>query len=110
MEGHAGRAAPDHDIAMQQWHPARTVGAFQATPEKDGGDPQGHRHDGFAQVALVAVLVQREPRARLVTVDEADIGRVSPRSLPPRAARVASSTNAGGMAGQGLPVSGSFGS
>ena len=60
------------------------------------------RDDGGGELLLVAVLVQAHPRARVVEVDEAGLGRRRARGdLPPRPRGAR-----GGIAGQGRPVSG----
>src|SRR5690606_40337906 len=63
------RAAPDHHIAVLQWHAPRRVAALPATPEEHGVYAQRHRYDGRTHVLLVLVLVQAHARLGRITVD-----------------------------------------
>src|SRR6187551_1461961 len=68
------RPAPHDGVAMSQWHAQRPIGALASSEEKDRGQTQRNRYDRRVEVALVAILMQREPRTRRVTIDEARIG------------------------------------
>src|SRR5690348_1812189 len=70
----ARRAAPDDDVAMPKrktpW-PFRTP---QPAEEEHCGKTERDRHDRRTEIALVAILMQRESRARIVAIDEARVG------------------------------------
>src|SRR6266700_1051705 len=68
-------SAPDHDVAMVQAKATRLVRAFQPAEQEDRGQPQRDRDDRRSKILLVAVLVQRHPRAGRVAVDQAGIRR-----------------------------------
>ena len=73
MVGEPRFAAPDHHVAALQSHAARPVLARRAAELKDCGQPERDRDDGRGVVLLVAVLVQGEARAGLVTIDQAGV-------------------------------------
>jgi hypothetical protein len=54
--------------------PCGTVAALGAAEQEHRRHPERHRNDGRAVVALIAVLVQRQPGAGQVLVDEAGVG------------------------------------
>ncbi|KAG1190599.1 hypothetical protein G6F35_013904 [Rhizopus arrhizus] len=60
---------------MQQGHAHGLVRAFVAAEQEEGGHAQRDGNDGGAVVAFVLVLMQRQPRPRLVLVDQAGVGR-----------------------------------
>ena len=75
MEAQPISATPYGDITMDEGHPDGAIGPLLAAPEKGRGKPKGHRNDGRAKVAFIAILMQRQTRAGPVLVDEADIRR-----------------------------------
>ena len=76
----SGGPAPDEDVAMSDRHADGLVGTFQTSEEKDSGKPERDGDDWFLEIVLVLVLMQREPCAWLIAIDEAGIwyeGRVT---------------------------------
>src|SRR5437667_2675460 len=67
---HACRSAPDRHVAVLERDASGLVGPLQAAEEKNRRQAQRNRHDGRTEVTLIAVLMQRETRARLVAIDE----------------------------------------
>src|SRR5580704_9633566 len=67
--------APDDDIAVRERHPARLFRATCTAKEKYRGQSERDGHDRRLQVALIAILMQRQTRSGLVAVDETRIGR-----------------------------------
>ncbi len=74
MEAQPVGAAPHHHVAMRERHALDRVAAREPAELEHRRHAQRHRNDRRAMVAFVAVLVQREPRAGLVAVDQAGIG------------------------------------
>ena len=75
MIGEPRRAAEDEGVAMGERHRPGGCGAAVAAEQEDRRQAERDRDDRLAEVALVAVLVKRQPRTRLVEIDQAGIGR-----------------------------------
>src|SRR5207248_6731717 len=58
----ARRSAPDRHVAVLERHADRLVGSLQAAEQKNRRQAERNRHDGRAEVTLVAVLMKRKPR------------------------------------------------
>ncbi len=58
---------------MCQRHAQLSIGSLQATEQEYRRDTQRDRHDRLAQVMLVVILMQAQPRTCLVAVDQAGI-------------------------------------
>ena len=84
------RPAPDRNVTVTQRVFLYRIGALRPAELEGRGQAERSGNDRIGEIALVLVLVQRQPRAGLVPVDQAGIG--------PEA----------GISGQGLPDSGSF--
>src|SRR5260370_461378 len=69
------RTAPHRHIAVPDREFPHAIAAFQPAELEGGRQPQRHGDDWVRVVALVFVLMQRQPGAGLVTVDQACIGR-----------------------------------
>src|SRR5437667_12376469 len=67
-------AAPDHDVAVLERYAAGPVGPFQPAEQKNRRNAERDRDDRRTEVALVLVLMQRQPGAGQVLVDEARVG------------------------------------
>lgn len=65
--------APDHHIAVQQWHFQRLVTALQTAPQKRRGQTQRHRHNRRGQITFIAILMQCHFCAHRIAVDQASI-------------------------------------
>lgn len=75
MPWKASRDGPPQTTTSPWARRTRVGRSARRRPEQeDRGQPQRHRHDGRAQVLLVAVLVQRQARTRQIAVDQAGIG------------------------------------
>src|SRR6266545_4852982 len=74
VEGEPCRATPHDNITALQPHATWPIVTTRAAEEKDRRQPERDRDDRRAEVALVPVLVHREPSAGLVAVDQARIG------------------------------------
>ena len=70
----ARRGAPDDDVAVAKRHAHRPIRALQAAEEKRCRKSERDGHDRRVEVALVAILMQREAGAGNVAVDEACVG------------------------------------
>src|SRR5437016_13672739 len=57
-------AAPHCDVAAIQAHAAQPIAAARAAEQEHRRQPQRYGYDRSAEVALVSVLVEREPRPR----------------------------------------------
>lgn len=71
MVAQPGGSAPDKDIAMRDRHADGLVGPLQSSEEKDGRKPERDGDDGFFEVVLVLILMQREPCTWLIAIYEA---------------------------------------
>ena len=101
------RAAPDGDVAMAKRISGDRIAALQAAELEDGQQPERDRDDRLREIALVPVLMQRQPGTRLVAVDQAGVRReVLIARFRGGLGREAQKKS--GMSGQGLPVSGSL--
>ena len=67
--------APNDDVAVREGHAQRSLVALQSTEQEHRRHAERHRDDRLREVPLVFVLMQRQPRAGLVAIDEAGIGR-----------------------------------
>jgi hypothetical protein len=67
MKCEPGWTAPDHDISVFQPDAPGTVVPAQTAKKKNRKQSERHRHNRRAEIALVAVLVQRKSSAWLVT-------------------------------------------
>src|ERR1700753_4269798 len=65
VKDQARRPTPDHDVSVLQTIAHRLVRALQAAPEEGRREPQGHRNNRRVIILLIAVLMQRQPRAWL---------------------------------------------
>src|SRR5882762_437836 len=54
----ARRSPPDHDIAALEQDAARPSIPLESAKQEHRRQPEGYRHDGSGEVALVAVLVE----------------------------------------------------
>ena len=70
----ASGTAPNRDVTILDWNASGFVGASKTTEEKHRGKAKRNRNDGLREVLFVAILMQRQPRAGLVSVNETDIG------------------------------------
>ena len=61
---------------MLQRHAHGGVGARESAEQEARRQPQRDRHDRRDAVVLVAILVQRQPRARRIAIDQAGIRQV----------------------------------
>src|SRR5438046_3544549 len=66
-------AAPDHDVAVLERYAAGLVGPFQPAEQKNRRNAERDRDDRRTEVALVLVLMQRQPGAGQVLVAEAGV-------------------------------------
>ena len=71
----AARSAEHDDVAMLENDALHLILALLPAEQKGRRHAERHGDDRLAEVALVLILMQREARARLVTIDEARIGR-----------------------------------
>src|SRR5262245_23225682 len=79
--------APDDDVTALEPHAAGAILASRAAEEKDRWQAERDGDDRCGEVALVAILMQRQPRAGLVAVDQARVGleaRIARRVGGPR--------------------------
>src|SRR5262245_11314891 len=67
------RAAPHEDISMLDAEAARRIGPTKRAEQKCCGKAERDRDDGVSVVQLIFVLVEREPRADCVAVDETGV-------------------------------------
>lgn len=74
MEGEAGRAAPDDDIAMVEHDAFEGIGTALSAELKDGGDAEGDRDDGLGKIVFIAVLMRRHFGANGVAINQARVG------------------------------------
>ena len=107
VEPEPRRAAPNGDVTVTQRVFGDRIGPFQAPELEDGRQSERDRDDRFCEVALVPVLMQRQPRARLVAVDQAGVRREVLISAS-AAASAARRRKESGMSGQAFLVSGSL--
>ena len=89
MIGKARRPAPDHDVPMIEANASRPVVAPVTTEQEDRRQPERHRDNWLLSVALVAILMERQPCAGFVAVDQTGVGReiTIPGLFPASAAR-----------------------
>lgn len=73
--------SPHHYIPMAEWNPLGPVRPLQTTEQEHRRQPQGNRNDWLAEVPFILVLVQAQPGARQVVVDQA---RIRDEPLEPR--------------------------
>src|SRR5579859_7616685 len=78
MEDQPRGSTPDDDVAMLQAVARSLISAFQSTPQEDRVQAERDGDDRRVIILFVAVLVQRQPRARFIAIDE-EIGRASCR-------------------------------
>ena len=75
-------STPNKNIAMRYRHTNRLFGSLQAAKQEDGRKPQRYRDDRLVEVVLILILMESEPRSRLVAVDKACVwGEVRVSSL-----------------------------
>src|SRR5215470_9875077 len=87
MKAEPRRSAPNYDVAMAQFDAFRFVGAVLATEQKDRRNAERYRYDRLGEILLVFVLMKREPRAGLIAIDEASIGKKVSKTCLPRCVR-----------------------
>ena len=68
------RSAPHDHVAVHERHALALVVARRAAEQKHCGQAERDRDDRRTEIALVFVLVQRQPRAGIVAIDQACIG------------------------------------
>ena len=78
------RAAPHDDVAVLERRRSGRSLRFKPPNRNVGRHAERHGHDRLREVALVLVLMQRQPRAGLVAVDEARVGREAREPARPR--------------------------
>ena len=55
------------------WDSDGLIGAFHTSEEESCRQPERDRNDGLCEISFVLVLMKREPRPRLVTINETGI-------------------------------------
>jgi hypothetical protein len=71
--GEPRHTAPHHRIAMPYHEAPHSIAALRPAELEGGRQTQRHRDNRVRIVSLVPVLVQRQPGARSIAVDEARI-------------------------------------
>ena len=66
-------STPDNDVSVMERYAALFVLAAYTAEQKRRRKADGNGNDGRTVVVLVFVLMQSEPRAGLITVDEAGV-------------------------------------
>ena len=99
------RPAPDRNVTVTQRVFLYRIGALQSAELEGRGQAARNENDWIGEIALVLVMVQRQPRAGPVPVDQAGVGsEVGVAGLRGRLGR----RKEAGISGQGLPDPGSF--
>ena len=91
VETHAIHTAPYDNITMRKRHPHRIVAPCKAAEQEPGRQAERHRYNRRDAVVLIAILMQCQPRARSVVVDQAGI-----RHVAGKAGRMAKGGNVSG--------------
>src|SRR5690242_1398365 len=68
-------SAPHDGVAVIDRNADRFDGTLQSTEQKYRRQPQRDRHDWLAEIFFVAILMQRQPGARLIAADQTGVGR-----------------------------------
>ena len=69
------RTAPHHHVAVLERQALRLVCPSRPAEQEHRGDAERHRDDRLTEIPLVAVLMQGQPRSRLVAIDQAGVRR-----------------------------------
>jgi hypothetical protein len=103
------RAGPPQDGRRRRVTGRASAGRCGRAPpkEKDRGQAERRETIGWAEVALVLVLVERQARARVVAIHEARIGLEVREACARCGVAQRANRNARGRAGHGNPVAGS---
>src|SRR6266581_2207850 len=73
-------ASPNHHVAVGNWNSNRLVSALLSTVQKDRRKTERNRNDWLLEISLILVLMQREPCAGLIAIDEAGVWNKSAKA------------------------------